>query len=331
MFSYRHAFHAGNHADVLKHAILVQILDHYNQKDTPYWVIDTHAGAGLYALDGEWAGQSGEVVDGLDRLLGQPQPPALLARYLRAVQDFNPDGQANLYPGSPCLALHAMRPQDRLRLFELHPTEAQVLADTLARQRRLARRQVTMAQEDGFAALQRLLPPPPRRGIILIDPSYEDKQDYRRVLQAVKGGLQRFAQGCFAVWYPLVQRTQAHDLARALERLPVDWLHATLTVRKPPADGLGLHGSGMFIVNPPWTLADELDAALPWLKAVLAQDEHARFTLARSDAGAVSRSGHASVAATGGQTARGHDAARRRAEPTGAARRAAQKRSPSRR
>ncbi|WP_322998172.1 23S rRNA (adenine(2030)-N(6))-methyltransferase RlmJ [Castellaniella sp.] len=281
MFSYRHAFHAGNHADVLKHAILVQVLDYFNRKDNPYWVIDTHAGAGLYALDGDWAGQSGEVTEGLDRLLGATQPPALIERYLHVIQDFNPDGVANLYPGSPCLALHAMRPDDRLRLFELHPTEGQVLEDTLRQQMRASRRQVAVAREDGFAGLKRLLPPPPRRGLILIDPSYENKQDYRHVLQALKDGLQRFAQGCFVIWYPLVQRVQAHEMVRALERLPVDWLNASLTIRKPSADGLGMHGSGMFVVNPPWTLEAELRAALPWLQATLGQDEQAKFSLTR--------------------------------------------------
>lgn len=329
MFSYRHAFHAGNHADVLKHAILVQILDHFNHKDTPYWVVDTHAGAGLYALDGDWAGQSGEVAEGLDRLLGAPQPPELVARYLRAVQDFNPDGVANRYPGSPCLALHAMRPQDRLRLFELHPTEGQVLEDTLRHEVRASRRQVAVAREDGFAGLRRMLPPPPRRGLILIDPSYEDKQDYRHVLQALRDGLQRFAQGCFVVWYPLVQRTQAHEMVRALERLPVNWLNASLTVRKPSADGVGMHGSGMFIVNPPWTLEAELRTALPWLQTALGQDAHARFSLNTSVA----------KTATGGidgEMAYGHPPGTHRtaAAPDAGGRaavRPTQKRSPSRR
>ena len=321
MFSYRHAFHAGNHADVLKHAILVQILDYFNRKDAPYWVIDTHAGAGMYALDGEWAGQSGEVVDGLDRLLGVPQPPELVARYLRAVQDFNPDGVANRYPGSPALTLHALRAQDKLRLFELHPTEIEVLETTL-RHLGTSRRQVAIARDDGFTGLKRLLPPPTRRGLVLIDPSYENKQDYRHTLQAVRDGLERFASGCFAVWYPLVQRMQAHDMARALERLPVEWLHATLTVRKPSADGLGLHGSGMFIVNPPWTLHEELRTALPWLTKILAQYEHARHTLETSSS---AKAAQPSDAPAGGKTA-----PRTGTGPTAAGRPKAQKRSPSR-
>jgi 23S rRNA (adenine2030-N6)-methyltransferase len=279
LFSYRHAFHAANHADVLKHAVFAQILDYYTLKDSAFWVIDTHAGAGLYALDGEWATQSGEVTEGLDRLLGQPSAPILVERYLAAVQAFNPDGVANIYPGSPCLALHFMRDHDRLRLFELHPSEIEALNDTLQRQRRATLRQIAVLQQDGFEGLKQLLPPPTRRGIVLIDPSYEDKHDYRKVLRAVKDGLLRFAQGCFAVWYPLVQRTQAHELARSLENLDVEWVHASLTVRKPSADGLGLHGSGMFVVNPPWTLQAELNAALPWLRKKLAQDDHARFSL----------------------------------------------------
>lgn len=327
MFSYRHAFHAGNHADVLKHAILVQILDYLNHKDTPYWVIDTHAGAGLYALDGDWAGQSGEVTEGLDRVLGAAQPPALIERYVRAIQDFNPDGVANLYPGSPCLALHAMRPDDRLRLFELHPTEGQVLEDTLRQQMRASRRQVAVAFEDGFAGMKRLLPPPPRRGLVLIDPSYENKQDYRSVQQALRDGLQRFAQGCFVIWYPLVQRVQAHEMVRALERLPVDWLNASLTVCKPSSDGLGLHGSGMFIVNPPWTLETELRAALPWLQTVLAQDDQARFSLTRS-----AKTGQGQAGAAGAQAPVADGSRPRNDRPArpAAGRGPHQKRSPSR-
>ncbi|MGB6241313.1 MAG: 23S rRNA (adenine(2030)-N(6))-methyltransferase RlmJ [Castellaniella sp.] len=327
MFSYRHAFHAGNHADVLKHAILVQILDYLNRKDTPYWVIDTHAGAGLYALDGDWAGQSGEVTDGLDRLLGAAHPPALIERYLRAIQDFNPDGVANLYPGSPCLTLHAMRPDDRLRLFELHPTEGQVLEETLHHQMNASRRQVAVAFEDGFTGLKRLLPPPSRRGLVLIDPSYENKQDYRSVQQVLRDGLQRFAQGCFAVWYPLVQRVQAHDMVRALERLPVDWINASLTVCKPSADGLGLHGSGMFIVNPPWTLEAELRDALPWLQTTLKQDNQAKFSLtSRAKPGAGNhRTAMAQGPAAGGSPARPDRPAR-----PAAGRSPHQKRSPSR-
>ena len=281
MFSYRHAFHAGNHADVLKHTIFVHILDYYNRKDTPYWVIDTHAGAGIYDLRSEWAIKNGEFADGLDRLLGAAALPAMIERYLEEVQHFNPDGVANFYPGSPWLALRAMRPRDRLRLFEMHPSEVDILRRNLESQGRSAARQTLIYEADGFEGLKGLLPPPPRRAIAIIDPSYEDKQDYRKTLQTVKDGLQRFASGCYAVWYPLVQRREAHELARSLERLPAPWLHATLAVRKPAADGFGLHGSGMFIINPPWTLHDDLAATLPWLSETLKMDDRAGFTLQR--------------------------------------------------
>lgn len=282
MFSYRHAFHAGNHADVLKHAIFVNILDYFNRKDAPYWVIDTHAGAGLYDLRSEWALTNGEFVDGLDRVLQAPDMPAMIERYLEEVQAFNPDGVANYYPGSPWLALRALRDRDRLRLFEMHPSEAEVLQHNVAEQGRAAMRQTTVYEADGFEGLKSQLPPPTRRGIVIMDPSYEDKQDYRRTLQAVNEGLKRFATGCFAVWYPLVQRREMQELTRSLERLETPWVHASLTVRKPSEDGFGLHGSGMFIVNPPWTLHAELEQTMPWLKDKLGMDDRAGFSLTQN-------------------------------------------------
>ena len=172
MFSYRHAFHAGNHADVLKHAIFVHVLDYYNRKDAPYWVIDTHAGAGIYDLTSDWAVTNGEFADGLDRLLGAESLPPLIHRYLEQVQLFNPDGVANFYPGSPWLALSALRERDRLRLFEMHPSEVDVLRRNLARQDRKVVRQTAIYEADGFAGLKSLLPPPTRRAVTIIDPSY---------------------------------------------------------------------------------------------------------------------------------------------------------------
>lgn len=280
MFSYRHAFHAGNHADVLKHAMLVHILDYLGRKDAPYWVIDTHAGAGLYSLDGDWAQQSAEYADGIARIWPRHDLPELLAQYVQALAPFNPDGKLRRYPGSPWLTLQALRDRDRLRLFELHPTETQVLQGNLERLERKQLRQVTLYAADGFDGLQALLPPPTRRGMTIIDPSYEDKRDYRRALDAVREGLKRFATGTFVVWYPLVQRREAMELPRQLSRLPVDnWLNASLTVRKPAADGKGLHGSGMYVANPPWTLMASLRETLPWLARELAQDDRAGYTL----------------------------------------------------
>lgn len=280
MFSYRHAFHAGNHADVLKHAILLHTLDYLNRKDAPYWVVDTHAGAGLYELDSDWANKNAEFADGIGRLWNRDDLPAILREYVDHVHGYNPNGSLRYYPGSPWLTLDALRDRDRLRLFEMHPTESGVLSRNLAERDQVSQRQVTLYSADGFEGMKSLLPPPTRRGLVLIDPSYEDKQDYRRTLTAVKEGIKRFATGTYAVWYPLVQRREATDMARQMERLPVkSWLHATLTVKRPAANGFGLHGSGMFLVNPPWTLHEALKEAMPYLARELAQDDRAGFTL----------------------------------------------------
>lgn len=282
MFSYRHAFHAGNHADVLKHAILVHVLDHFNHKDAPYWVIDTHAGAGIYDLKDEWSVKKNEAAEGVARLLTAGHAPALVQRYLEAIAAFNPQDGTRYYPGSPWLALEAMRERDRLRLFELHPGEIEVLSENLARHPRGRSRQVAVMQADGFEGIKALLPPPTRRGMVIIDPSYENKQDYRHALTAVQEGLKRFATGSFIVWYPLVQRRDVQTLTRALERLDTVWVHASLQVCRPASDGFGLHGSGMFVINPPWTLHDALADALPWLVQQLGQDDRAGHTLTRS-------------------------------------------------
>jgi len=182
--------------------------------------------------------------------------------------------------GVPWLALDALRPRDRLRLFELHPNESAVLAANLAQLMPAQQRQTALYAADGFAGVKALLPPPTRRGLVLIDPSYEDKRSYRHVLETVRAGLRRFATGCYAVWYPHAQRREAMELPRQLAKLPpTNWLHASLAVRRPDAGGHGLHASGMFVVNPPWTLAAALQEALPWLAHELAQDDGAGYTL----------------------------------------------------
>lgn len=280
MFSYRHAFHAGNHADVLKHAVFAHVLDYFNRKPAPYWVIDTHAGAGLYSLQGDWSNKTAEYTDGVARLWDAKKTPPLVQAYLDRIREFNDGSELTVYPGSPWLSLSSMRESDRLRLFELHPTEVDVLATNIDRLDRPTQRRIMLYKADGFKGMNALLPPPTRRGMVIIDPSYEDKQDYRRAVLAVKDGLLRFATGTFIVWYPLVQRREATQIGRQLEHLPAkNWVHATLSVKRPETDGLGLHGSGMFVVNPPYTLHAELKQALPWLVSKLGQDERANYTL----------------------------------------------------
>lgn len=280
MFSYRHGFHAGNHADVLKHIVLTQIIDYYNQKDVAYYYIDLHAGAGLYDLDGEWAQKKAEYVNGIAKIWNAKGAPASVVRYLDVIKGLNPDGELKIYPGSPWIALDTCRDQDKLRLFEMHPTEADILKLNLEHRGGRTLKQATLYAADGFAGLRGHVPPPSRRAIVLIDPSYEDKQDYRRVVETVRDAMQRFPTGCYAIWYPQVVRREAQELPRQLEKLGAkSWLHASLTVHRSAADGYGLHGSGLFIVNPPWTLAAELEETLPFLEKHMSQDDRSAWQL----------------------------------------------------
>jgi 23S rRNA (adenine2030-N6)-methyltransferase len=294
MFSYRHAFHAGNHADVLKHSILLAILRHLVQKDAPLMVFDTHAGAGLYRLDGDFAQTSAEAAEGYLKLINSPpaEPLApLLQDYLDLVASFNTKGSHKVYPGSPFIIQRVLadRPRDKLKLFELHPTDTKTLQSNIAQLE--AGRQVTILRDDGFAGVGKFLPPPSRRGLLLCDPSYELKTDYGRVAELIGDALQRFSTGTYAVWYPIIPRPEAHDLPRRLKTLAnkagKPWLGATLTVKssklRQGADGEvirpGLPASGMFVINPPHTLKAGLQQALPQLVAALQQDSNAAFTL----------------------------------------------------
>lgn len=276
MLSYRHAFHAGNHADVLKHFIEVQLLRYLAQKEKPFWYIDTHAGAGCYALDSGYATQNAEFESGIARLWGRDDMPTALADYVALIKHINTDGQMKLYPGSPLVAQELLRDGDRMRLYELHPTDNELLQENFAG----FGSRVLMSQADGFGALKALLPPPPRRALVLIDPPYEDKQDYSHVVTALREGLKRFASGIYAVWYPQLQRNEARQLPEQLKKLEVkSWLNVALGVQSPSSDGFGMYGSGMFVLNPPWSMYAVLEEVMPYLVRHLGQDDHASFTL----------------------------------------------------
>jgi 23S rRNA (adenine2030-N6)-methyltransferase len=290
MLSYRHAFHAGNHADVLKHFVQIQLHDYMNQKDTPYTYIDTHSGAGVYALDSGYAAKNAEYETGIAPLWERDDLPAPLKEYVDLVKELNPSGKMRYYPGSPYCADKKARAQDRLRLFELHPADAKILADNFRKVAEHAAAQGVVASSrgkrvlvdrgDGFHALKTLLPPPSRRALVLIDPPYEDKQDYRKVREAVDDALARFPSAMIAIWYPVLQRMESRQFADKLKRLPAkDWLNVTLTVSTPGPDGFGLHSSGMFIVNPPYTLEPILRQVMPYLVQVLGKDEDASFVI----------------------------------------------------
>lgn len=283
MLAYRHAFHAGNHADVLKHLVLVQVLRHMGEKDKPYTLVDTHAGAGGYALGGRHAQKKGEYRDGIGRLWGRADLPPALADYVGLVRTFNGANATTWpaleqYPGSPALAQMLLRPDDRLRLYELHPTDERILQSFLGRR---PHTKVTLG--DGFAAVRAELPPPSRRGVLLVDPSYELKSDYAKVLAAVREALQRFADGTILVWSPQLQTVESAQLprrlTRAAEHAPRGWLHARLTVQRADARGFGLVGSSVVAINPPHTLHDTLRRELPFLVDVLGQVDKAHFLL----------------------------------------------------
>ncbi len=292
MFSYRHAFHAGNHADVLKHTVLLAVLRHMSQKETPFTVFDTHAGAGLYRLDGDFAKTSEEAAEGFLKLMAQapaaPFAPAL-QDYIDMVGSFNQKGSHKVYPGSPFIIQQLLRDRDKLKLFEIHPTDSKTLAANIAQLE--AGRQVAILHEDGFEGIKKFLPPPSRRAMVFCDPSYEIKNDYGRVVDMVADALVRFATGTYVVWHPIIPRPEAHDLPKKLKtlanRVGKAWLSASLTVKSSKltqdSEGEvvrpGLPASGMFVINPPHTLKAALKLALPQMVERLAQDQHAAFTL----------------------------------------------------
>jgi 23S rRNA (adenine2030-N6)-methyltransferase len=276
---------------VLKHTVLIAVLRHLTEKEAPLAAFDTHAGAGLYRLDGDYALTSGEAAEGFLRLLAarteQETVAPAVQDYLDLVQTFNNAKSHRIYPGSPFIIQHLLRPRDKLKLFELHPTDARTLLANIAQLE--AGRQVAVLREDGFEGLKKFLPPPQRRALVLIDPSYELKSDYARVVGAMGDALARFATGTYLVWYPIIPRPEAHDLPRKLKALARkagrSWLHATLAAppRRDPSPSSdrarpGLRASGVVVLNPPHTLHAALAAALPQLCASLG-DKPGSFTL----------------------------------------------------
>ena len=244
MLAYRHAFHAGNHADVFKHIVLAQVLRHMAAKDKPYTLIDTHAGAGGYSLEGRYAHTKDEFAGGIGKLYDRDDLPPALADYVALVREFNGGGSLEQYPGSPAIANLLLRADDRLRLYELHPTDERILRAFLG-----ARAQTEITLGDGFAALPKQLPPTSRRGVVLIDPSYEMKTDYAKVLAALRETLERFASAVILVWLPQLRTLESTQLPQRLQNsaktAPKGWLHARLTVAAPDVRGYGLLGSSM--------------------------------------------------------------------------------------
>ena len=284
MFSYRHAFHAGSHADILKHLTLIHLVEYLQEKPGALTIIDTHAGAGIYSLKDGFAAVSKEAEGGILKLLqfieaGNPTAQSV-KKYLELIQAENVGAELASYPGSPFILARLLRPQDRLKLFELHPKEIDVLRHNVSQLKQA--KQIDVYAEDSFARLKGLLPPPSRRGLVLIDPSYEDKQDYRYLEVALEEALQRFATGCYAIWYPMLSRRESAALPDHLKKIAAShqrsWLHTELRVENAPGERR-LQASGMFIINPPWTLEKHLAEALPTLTEALGIDGGAQFLL----------------------------------------------------
>jgi len=265
MLSYRHAFHAGNFADVLKHTILIQILEHLGKKDKPFCCIDTHAGPGKYELDGDYAQKNQEYQNGIGKLWQRDDLPECVAEYLNLVKRFNQPDKLTRYPGSPLLIKQMLRNKDRLCLFELHSTEIKLLKD-------LTSQHITVSHGDGLKDSLKLLPPIERRGLVLIDPSYEIKNDYTQVVDALKLMHKRFAVGTYALWYPVINRRKNQLLEKAIQTSGINNVQLFELGIRNDSNEHGMTSSGMIIINPPWTLLSQMQETLPWLAEALGQE-----------------------------------------------------------
>jgi 23S rRNA (adenine2030-N6)-methyltransferase len=302
MFSYRHAFHAGAHSDVLKHTALIAVLKYLTEKETALTTIDTHAGAGLYRLDGDFATKSDEASNGIAKIYelycrtntdaatkDETNLSPAFRDYLDLIGRFNQKNELKVYPGSPFVIQQFLRKEarDKLKLFELHPADHKALVGNIAQLD--VGRQVAIARDDGFEGLKAFLPPPSRRGFVLIDPSYEIKSDYAKVSACIQDCLIRFPTGTYMVWYPIIPRPEAHDLPRRLKTIAKKagkpFLIASLAIgaedrilgEEPKRPGLT--ASGLFIINPPHTLKGSLELAGPQILEALRRGRGAEFAL----------------------------------------------------
>jgi len=275
--NYRHAFHAGSFADVFKHAVLCRLLDYLREKPAAFRVIDTHAGAGVYDLASPEATRGGEWHDGIARLAAAPlrdKAAALLAPYLDAVRALNPTGALKTYPGSPALVRAFLRPQDRLIACELEPKAQAALTSAMQRDPRVK----TLAI-DGWTALSAYVPPTERRGLVLTDPPFERDDDFPRLAQGLAVAHRKWATGQYLLWYPVKGRTEPDTLAKRLRRLGIPKILRAELIVSSLSDPTRLNGSGLIIVNPPWTLEAELRLLLPVLADVLGREKQGRYTL----------------------------------------------------
>ncbi len=263
MLSYRHSFHAGNFADVLKHIVLIECLQHFIQKDKGFTYIDTHAGAGLYSLQSDHASKLEEYRNGIDKLYTCELPA--LKRYIDIVKHLNHNKQLSRYPGSPLIAAAFLRPQDAAWLYELHSTDYLKLRDNCQ-----AFKKIRVEREDGFKNLIRLVPPLSRRALVLIDPSYEIKADYEILPKVIANAYKKFPTGTYAIWYPVVKRNQIQRMEKSLVNAGIKNMQKFELGLSEDTEERGMTASGMIVINPPWTLYKTMEALLPTLVNELA-------------------------------------------------------------
>lgn len=270
MLSYRHAFHAGNFADVLKHSVLTLVLEYMTRKDKGFYYIDSHSGAGMYQLADEYAQKTGEYKDGIAKLINNTDVPEALQPYIDLVKDINDDnnGELALYPGSPGIARQFTRRQDSAHLFELHPTDIEHLT---AYSQRWNKSHVK--QSDGYQGVLGLVPPPSRRGVVLIDPPYELKEDYLKAVRTIVNAYKKFATGTYILWYPVVKRELVEQMQNAFTQSNVRNVLQVEYCQKADTLEYGMTGTGLFVVNPPWQLNKQLSEILPYLKSNLGTSE----------------------------------------------------------
>lgn len=279
--NYRHAFHAGNHCDVLKHVALCLVLERLKAKDRPFMALDTHAGRGLYDLESPEAQRTGEHLSGVARIVADPSPPAALGPYLAALRQANPFGGLRWYPGSPMIIADALRRDDSAKFCELHPEERAALAGSVG-----ADRQCRIFDLDGYQAIRAFLPPADRRGLVLIDPPFEQPGEYERLSGALADGLKRWATGIFMIWRPVKDETGWLEFLKAAHAMGAGGaLDVALNIRGPVKDKLT--GSGLFVVNPPFGLCEAMAGTLPWLAARLSIGPGASWSIEARERGKI--------------------------------------------
>ncbi|GAA5111292.1 23S rRNA (adenine(2030)-N(6))-methyltransferase [Orbus sasakiae] len=264
MLSYRHSYHAGNYADVLKHTVLTLCLESLKEKDKPFIYLDTHSGAGRYLLQSEHAEKTAEYLSGIAPIWQQNTIPAELEPYLSVLKYYNRTPTLKYYPGSPLIAKQLLRKQDKLFLTEIHSSDYPLLRQEFSKDSR-----AQVAREDGFLQLKSKLPPESRRGLILIDPSYEMKDDYQRIPFALHEGYKRFATGIYLIWYPVVNRKQTQNMIDGIINTGIKRILQIELAIKPDNNQKGMTATGMIVVNPPWKLYQQMQVLLPWLKQML--------------------------------------------------------------